>query len=110
MASGQQFVTVFLIFVSCLLFAGRCNAQTTLLAGETSPLVATGSTCGPVLDEGLAEKTLSTDPQAQKTSPTPSTATDDDGRWHVAAVPYLWFPGMRGTIGALGRDASVHVS
>ncbi|MGD0445880.1 MAG: hypothetical protein ABSA39_18255 [Edaphobacter sp.] len=109
MALGQQFVAAFAAILSCLLFAGRCNAQATLLAAETSPPVMTGSTFGPVLDEGRADKTLSIDPQAQTTSPAPSTATNEDGHWHVAAVPYLWFPGMHGTIGALGHNVSVHV-
>jgi hypothetical protein len=30
--------------------------------------------------------------------------------WHFAVSPYLWFPGVHGTIGALGRDTSIHVS
>src|SRR5689334_18364655 len=35
--------------------------------------------------------------------------TDDDG-WHFALSPYLWFGGSHGTVGALGRTASVHAS
>jgi hypothetical protein len=34
----------------------------------------------------------------------------EDSGWHFAVSPYLWFPGVHGTIGALGRDVSVHVS
>lgn len=36
-------------------------------------------------------------------------ATDDDG-WHLALSPYLWFAGSHGTVGALGRNVSVHAS
>jgi hypothetical protein len=28
----------------------------------------------------------------------------------VDATPYLWFPGMNGTVGALGHESSVHVT
>ena len=37
--------------------------------------------------------------------PTPS-----DQGWHVSISPHLWLPGLHGTIGALGHDASVHAS
>jgi hypothetical protein len=33
-----------------------------------------------------------------------------DQGWHVDAAPYLWFAGISGTVGAAGRQASVHVS
>src|SRR5262249_8892826 len=42
-------------------------------------------------------------------APMPGPATDDSG-WHFSLSPYLWFAGIHGTIGALGHDASVHVS
>jgi len=34
----------------------------------------------------------------------------EDSGWHFAVSPYLWFPGVHGTIGALGRDVSVHAT
>jgi hypothetical protein len=30
--------------------------------------------------------------------------------WHFAVSPYLWFPGVHGTVGARGHEASVHAS
>jgi len=50
-------------------------------------------------------------PQTQSTSSSgsASSAAADDG-WHFAITPYLWFAGISGTVGAFGRDASVHVS
>ncbi len=46
----------------------------------------------------------------QASSPaTGSTANAEEG-WHLAITPYLWFPGMHGTVGALGHYASVHAS
>lgn len=50
------------------------------------------------------------DPQATGTaSSSTGTAANDDG-WHVGVTPYLWFASANGTIGALGRDASVNAS
>ena len=43
------------------------------------------------------------------TAPQPKETNTDDG-WHVAIAPYLWFSGVHGTAGALGREASVHAS
>jgi hypothetical protein len=34
--------------------------------------------------------------------------TDAADGWHVGITPYLWFAGVDGTVGALGREASVH--
>jgi len=40
----------------------------------------------------------------------PQTGTSADDGWHFTVMPYLWFPGIHGTVGARGHDASVHVS
>jgi hypothetical protein len=48
--------------------------------------------------------------QAQTQNPAPGKAPAADYEWHLAVSPYLWFPGMHGTVGALGHDASVHAS
>ena len=50
------------------------------------------------------------DPQATGTASSSSgTAANDDG-WHFVVTPYLWFASANGTMGALGRDASVNAS
>jgi hypothetical protein len=49
-------------------------------------------------------------PQATGTAPpSNSSAANDDG-WHFGVTPYLWFASANGTVGALGRDASVNAS
>jgi hypothetical protein len=48
-------------------------------------------------------------PQATGTPPSNSSAASDDG-WHLGVTPYLWFASANGTVGALGRDASVNAS
>lgn len=52
-----------------------------------------------------------TDQEQTPNSPAPQeTATADDDKWHFDITPYLWAAGLSGTVGALGREASVHVS
>lgn len=42
-------------------------------------------------------------------APHPNSA-DDDSEWHFDVSPYIWLPGVHGTVGALGRDSSVHAT
>jgi hypothetical protein len=44
------------------------------------------------------------------TSGTSDASGTPDNGWHVDVSPYLWFPGLSGTIGLLGRNASVQAS
>jgi hypothetical protein len=53
--------------------------------------------------------TAQTQSDMSTTAPHPKETNTDDG-WHVAITPYLWFAGVHGTTGALGREASVHAS
>jgi hypothetical protein len=39
----------------------------------------------------------------------PANQPNDNG-WHFTLSPYLYFPGLSGTVGAFGRNASVHAS
>ena len=51
--------------------------------------------------------------QSQDATATPvktDTSAPDDQGWHVYAAPYLWLAGISGTVGAAGREASIHVS
>jgi hypothetical protein len=44
---------------------------------------------------------------------TPSQASaqaSSEGGWHVGVSPYFWLAGIHGTVGALGKEASVHAS
>jgi hypothetical protein len=42
-------------------------------------------------------------------APTADAATPSlvDDEWHISVTPYLWFPGMFGTVGATGRELRV---
>ncbi len=69
--------------------------------------------CLPGCAHAVAEEPLDASAQTQTTTnpaPAPSNSADSDDGWHVTVSPYLWFPGMSGTLGALGREASVHVT
>ena len=49
-------------------------------------------------------------PQTTAKPPAPTEAAPLDDKWHIDIDSYLWFAGVHGTIGALGRDVSVHAS
>lgn len=55
-------------------------------------------------------QTSSSTSGAAPAAPTPPIPAAEDAGGHFSVTPYLWFAGVRGTVGALGRNASVHVS
>ena len=101
-----------------------------LLFGEASPCLAqSASSSSSVIDEHLVSSSapslvatpdpLTADVPASSdaevaTPATPATSAppvgEPTGDWHFAVSPYLWFPGVHGTVGARGHDASVHAS
>ena len=93
-----------------LLIAGRCGAQAVAEQQTTDVLVSDSldSTSTPALV--LADQPMPSDAEAA-TPPTPAPPVGEPtSDWHFAVSPYLWFPGVHGTIGAKGHEASVHVS
>ncbi len=68
--------------------AGSTAVSTSSSAVPDAPLPPPGQGPGPV-----------------STYPTGSTGGD----WRVGISIYGWFPGLHGTVGALGHDASIHV-
>jgi hypothetical protein len=40
----------------------------------------------------------------------PDTPNPADQGWHVDVAPYLWFPGISGTVGVAGLETGVHVT
>jgi hypothetical protein len=57
-----------------------------------------------------AQEQQSATADAQVSSSKPPAPGPDDSGWHLALSPYLWFAGAHGTVGALGRDVSIHAS
>jgi hypothetical protein len=78
----------------------------------TYPAIAQGQPSAP--DAQIPDAQIK-DAQIKKpsTAPTPPklpTPNADGKGWHLDASPYVWFAGTHGTVGALGRTASVHAS
>jgi len=58
-------------------------------------------------EPSVADKnTQSASSASGQTSSSASAGSD----WHFNLSPYLWFAGAHGTVGALGRDVSIHAS
>jgi hypothetical protein len=66
---------------------------------------------GAIFAIGLNIRAVSAQSEGAKTvSQKADAPRPADQAWHVDLAPYLWFPGINGTVGALGHDSSVHVS
>jgi hypothetical protein len=79
------------------------NAKTFLVACTA---VVSLMLCLPAAAQGPASTTIQEQTPAAPTPQKPAAA--DDG-WHFDLTPYLWFPGISGTVGALGRNTGVHL-
>jgi hypothetical protein len=73
-------------------FAGKATAS--------SDSDSTAAQPGAAMEYGAAQ--IPAAPAPQKAMP------DSDPNWHFSFMPYLWFAGMHGSVGARGHEASVH--
>jgi hypothetical protein len=65
----------------------------------------------PATSQEHAEASAQMQTQSQSPAPAnPAPSAMDDTGWHLELSPYLWFAGAHGTVGVLGRTASVHAS
>jgi hypothetical protein len=97
------------IFLSLLLLAiaSSCFAQATPPFDDERPLATSdvSSTAAPL-------PAIEVQPAAAPAAPSPAQVgmkADDDG-WHFSVSPYLWFPGVHGTLGVRNQSASIHAS
>jgi hypothetical protein len=99
------FVLVIGLFL--LADAGRCCAQARPSSQDDYLLGINGlsSSAAPPV---MPYQPTAADPAAS--SPPQVGMTADNSGWHFTIGPYLWFPGVHGTIGARDRDVSVHAS
>jgi hypothetical protein len=80
------------------------SSRCLLLAAATMTLLL----CAQARAQGAAS---ATDTQTHGTTSPPAPApAAEDGGWHFALSPYLWFAGAHGTVGALGHNLSLHAS
>lgn len=65
----------------------------------------------PCLAQGPVAVDASNPPAAAALPDTPvMQPAPENNQWQVDLAPYVWIPGVNGTVGALGHEASVHVS
>jgi hypothetical protein len=88
--------------------AGPCRAQAIPSPNDVRLLATSGANPDVASDSVLIEQPTAASPAASGV-PQVGLPPEDSG-WHFAVSPYLWFPGVHGTIGALGRDVSVHAT
>jgi hypothetical protein len=95
--------------------AGLCHAQlassqhsSVLLASDVGDSIAAPAL--PFADQPLSSETEL--PAAVATPPTAASPQvgEPTSDWHFAVSPYLWLPGVHGTIGARDHDASIHAT
>jgi hypothetical protein len=103
----SQLVTL----LSLLLLIGAipCRAQETLSQRSIKAVSTDGTDSAPTLVPAVADQPPAgdTEPASPASSAPPASSAADSG-WHLA--PYLWLPGVHGTIGALGRAANISAS
>ena len=106
-ATATLFTFVLALFQ--LAAAPSGHAQATVPPPETSLIAADNlnSDTAPV-PEVTGEATV--DPAAQTNGATTSEPSGKDDEWHVSVSPYLWFPGMYGTIGFPNRNLKLQAS
>jgi hypothetical protein len=112
MASNQKLVTTLFTFVLALLalpVASPVHAQAAS-SPETGLLATNSFDSDPApVSEASNEATIA-DSSAQTTGATTSEPSGKDDEWHVSVSPYLWFPGMYGTVGFPNRNLRVHAT
>lgn len=76
-------------------------------------LIVAGCVLSFLYANGQTQVAMDTDspPQSQSSNSTSSSSSVGSGdTWSLDLSPYIWFAGAHGTVGVLGRDASVHAS
>ena len=106
--SAAKTATLGIIFQSMFLFAGdTCRGQCVSLSQNKDFLGKFDHDA----EGGFARADTA---QSSSAGPTladpPDSNTADDSKWHFDVSPYIWLPGVHGTVGALRRDSSVHAT
>jgi hypothetical protein len=118
MTLSSRFGIVVIFSIAILLFgvASPCLAQSAPSSSSvidehlvSSSAPSPGATPDPLtadLPAAFDAETATPSPPATPAPPVGEPTSD----WHFEVSPYLWFPGVHGTIGARGHDASIHES
>jgi len=111
----QRFLTTAVRFSWVLVLLSQfavvpCRAQSATPQSTAPLLISNDLASAANFDAGLGETSTPAEAQPQPSRPSQSKSSNDDSTWHVDASPYLWFPGVHGTVGAAGKQVSVHAS
>jgi hypothetical protein len=113
-SAASKVCTALLIGMFSLIAAVPSRAQlvpaqhnSVLLASDVGDSIAAPAL--PFADQPL---TSEAEPPAAATPGTPASPQvgEPTSDWHFAISPYLWLPGVHGTVGALGHGVSVHAT
>jgi len=95
-----------------LMIGGPCSAQAIPKQQDSTDALVSN-----ILDSATTPVLVITDqpPASEAEAATPATPApppvgEPTSDWHFAVSPYLWLPGVHGTIGAQGHEASIHAS
>ena len=112
MDPNKRAVTATIVAMMCLILlslaASPCRVQATTPPSAPYLIGVDEASPTPASDSVATNQPTAGDPSA----PTPSQAakTGEDDAWHFSVSPYLWFPGVHGTVGANGRTVGIHAS
>jgi hypothetical protein len=113
--SKAQFgtVTIPLMLVIALFLlaaASPVHAQATSPAPEIDLLATNNIDSDTSLLPEVNGEATAADSTAQTTAAATPEPSGKDNQWHISVSPYLWFPGMYGTVGFPNRNVKVHAS
>src|SRR5215469_4879627 len=92
-------------FRAGLIILAVCIGGLTYVNGQVQPVITDLQTP----TQSQSTNSASTSSSVPYDTSTSSSVPYDNG-WNWDISPYIWFAGAHGTVGALGRDASVHAS
>jgi hypothetical protein len=113
MASNQKLVAapILFTFVLTLFSTPVCSVYAQAESSSETGLLAANnvdSDAAPITEAN--DEAIAADPSAQATGATTSEPSSKDDKWHVSVSPYLWFPGVYGTIGFPNRNLKLQAS
>src|ERR1700747_2466036 len=84
--------------VSLMVVPGRCRGQGAPLQPRSTMPTASDFVSYVCSGPGSTDHLTCDDAQTKSSNSTHSDASAD-GHWKITLAPYLWFPGMHGTVG-----------
>jgi hypothetical protein len=99
-----------ILIFTCMLLAGASLLQAqeehpNFGVGSDSQVTLTDSTLAPVSAISGGPSTAASIAIDQAAAP-----AGPDNQWHLSVSPYLWFPGVHGTVGTNDRAVGIHAS